>query len=338
MVATWHHCRPPGPLRLRRVAPTFATATPTPPGCPFPRRTSLTRWPGCRSSSLAAMTRQPRPAPSLLWPAPLPQPASTTRSSPSTTAARTRPQRPSRASAAPADVSVARAPGAARNRRRSSRRHRGLLDAVGPADRRVGRARPAGAGRLPAAGRRSRPRAGLASDAGCPAAARARAAIWNRLVRRVLGVLVRDVDCPAKLVRRELLDRAELPSAAGWSAPSSSPRRSAWMPGSPRSSYASSPWPGCTTEAAIAPGAGSSGGSLAWQSPRSPWPVAWAGSMSFAGQGYWDWGPTSAGRCHSSNSRATMPSPSFAWPPPGCPPGRWRALGSRRSAACPARC
>jgi hypothetical protein len=50
---------------------------------------------------------------------------------------------------------------------------------------------------------------------GAPLLARAHAAIWNRLVRRALGVSVRDVDCPATLVRRELLDRAELPSAGG---------------------------------------------------------------------------------------------------------------------------
>lgn len=50
---------------------------------------------------------------------------------------------------------------------------------------------------------------------GAPLATRVRAAVWNRLVRRALGVSVRDIDCPVRLVRRELLDRAELPSAGG---------------------------------------------------------------------------------------------------------------------------
>lgn len=45
-----------------------------------------------------------------------------------------------------------------------------------------------------------------------PPAVRAGAAIWNRLVSRALGVSVRDVDCPAKLVKRDFLERARLVS------------------------------------------------------------------------------------------------------------------------------
>jgi hypothetical protein len=49
-----------------------------------------------------------------------------------------------------------------------------------------------------------------------PATTRLNSAVWNALVSRVLGVSVRDVDCPLKLVRRDLLDRLELraPGAA----------------------------------------------------------------------------------------------------------------------------
>jgi hypothetical protein len=43
-----------------------------------------------------------------------------------------------------------------------------------------------------------------------PAATRANAAVWNWLLRRQLGISVRDVDCPMKLGRRELLQRLEL--------------------------------------------------------------------------------------------------------------------------------
>jgi glycosyltransferase involved in cell wall biosynthesis len=45
-----------------------------------------------------------------------------------------------------------------------------------------------------------------------PATTRLNGAAWNALVRRVVGLPVRDVDCPLKLVRRELLDRLELRS------------------------------------------------------------------------------------------------------------------------------
>lgn len=38
--------------------------------------------------------------------------------------------------------------------------------------------------------------------------ARANAAIWNRLVARATGTTAHDVDCPLKLVRRDLLERA----------------------------------------------------------------------------------------------------------------------------------
>jgi glycosyl transferase family 2 len=43
-----------------------------------------------------------------------------------------------------------------------------------------------------------------------PPGTRVNAAVWNRLVRRSLGVSVRDVDCPVKLVRRDMLEQAEL--------------------------------------------------------------------------------------------------------------------------------
>jgi hypothetical protein len=43
-----------------------------------------------------------------------------------------------------------------------------------------------------------------------PAAKRAKGGVWNWLVRRVLDISVRDVDCPLKLVRRDLLERLEL--------------------------------------------------------------------------------------------------------------------------------
>jgi glycosyltransferase involved in cell wall biosynthesis len=47
---------------------------------------------------------------------------------------------------------------------------------------------------------------------GDPLGRRARAAAWNGLVRRVFGVPVHDVDCPLKLVRRELVDDLPLSS------------------------------------------------------------------------------------------------------------------------------
>ncbi len=43
-----------------------------------------------------------------------------------------------------------------------------------------------------------------------PVRARLRAAVWSGLVSRRLGVPVRDVDCPLKLVRRDLLERVTL--------------------------------------------------------------------------------------------------------------------------------
>lgn len=43
-----------------------------------------------------------------------------------------------------------------------------------------------------------------------PAAARTRAALWNRLVSRRVGIRVRDVDCPLKLVRHSLLTAMDL--------------------------------------------------------------------------------------------------------------------------------
>lgn len=46
-----------------------------------------------------------------------------------------------------------------------------------------------------------------------PPATRATGAAWNWLVRRQLGVPLRDVDCPMKLGRRDLLDQLELPSS-----------------------------------------------------------------------------------------------------------------------------
>ncbi len=45
-----------------------------------------------------------------------------------------------------------------------------------------------------------------------PAHRRANAAAWNWLVRRVVGVPVRDVDCAFKLIRRDMLDNIELVS------------------------------------------------------------------------------------------------------------------------------
>ena len=45
-----------------------------------------------------------------------------------------------------------------------------------------------------------------------PVATRLNAAAWNLVVRRFLGLPVRDVDCPMKLVRRDLLDRLDLRS------------------------------------------------------------------------------------------------------------------------------
>jgi glycosyltransferase involved in cell wall biosynthesis len=46
-----------------------------------------------------------------------------------------------------------------------------------------------------------------------PRRRRLAAAAWNRLVSRVLGLHVRDVDCAFKLVRRELLEEFELTSS-----------------------------------------------------------------------------------------------------------------------------
>lgn len=45
-----------------------------------------------------------------------------------------------------------------------------------------------------------------------PVGARLTAALWNRLVSRRLGIPVRDVDCPLKLVRHSLLDQMDLVS------------------------------------------------------------------------------------------------------------------------------
>jgi glycosyltransferase involved in cell wall biosynthesis len=45
-----------------------------------------------------------------------------------------------------------------------------------------------------------------------PVASRLNAAAWNALVRWALGASVRDVDCPLKLVRRDLAERLELRS------------------------------------------------------------------------------------------------------------------------------
>jgi dolichol-phosphate mannosyltransferase len=46
-----------------------------------------------------------------------------------------------------------------------------------------------------------------------PTARRLRAAAWNSLVRHLFRLDVHDVDCPLKLVRRDLLDNVELTSA-----------------------------------------------------------------------------------------------------------------------------
>jgi hypothetical protein len=46
-----------------------------------------------------------------------------------------------------------------------------------------------------------------------PVAVRANAAAWNWLVRHTLGLAVWDIDCPLKLVRRDLLERLDVGAA-----------------------------------------------------------------------------------------------------------------------------